>query len=330
MKKYVISILIIFLCSCVFQFRENPRAEISNGILKASIYLPDIKYGYHRGTRFDWAGIISSLEYKGHNYFGKWFDKYNPSAHNSVMGPVDAFNPINYDQISPGGSFVKIGVGSLTKRNNKPYNAFTSYPINDSGEWETNLDEGKVQYHHILNDENYPYEYTKTINFIEGKPEMVISYLLKNNGKQTIETEVFNHNFFVFDDQLIGEGCELTFTKNIYCSGENSGIGDIAEIEDNKLKILRSLGKGESVYCDSINAINNDAIDYDIKIDNHKAGAGVQIKGNRPISNLVFWCRGKTICPEPYIKIKIDPGEEFSWELEYVFYIIELLNVKNY
>jgi hypothetical protein len=43
-------------------------ATISNGQLKATVYLPDAHSGFYRGTRFDWSGVISSLEFKGHNY----------------------------------------------------------------------------------------------------------------------------------------------------------------------------------------------------------------------------------------------------------------------
>ena len=110
----------------------------------------------------------------------------------------------------------------------------------------------------------------------------------------------------------------MTFTKNI--SGTGRGFGDIAEIHENKLKILRPLSKGESVYSASLEGISNNADDYDIKIKTHKTGTGVRIKGNQPLSKLVFWCNAKTICPEPYIKIKIEPGEEFSWKNTYEFY----------
>jgi hypothetical protein len=301
-----------------FQKGKNPQAEISNGILKASLYLPDANKGYYRATRFDWSGIISSLEYKGHNYFGKWFEDYSPTLHDAIMGPVDSFDPLNYDKTKPGGSFVKIGVGTLTKISDTLYKAFTTYPIIDPGTWEIKKDAAKIQFQHLLNDKDYPYEYIKTIEFIEGRPEMVISYKLKNTGKRAIETHVFNHNFFVFDNQPINTGFELTFTKNI--SGTGRGFGDIAGIHENKLKILRPLSKGESVYSASLEGISNNADDYDIKIYCRKTATGVRIKGNQPLSKLVFWCNAKTICPEPYIKIKIEPGEEFSWKNTYVFY----------
>src|SRR5438309_5820121 len=55
-----------------------PEAEIDNGVLKVRFYLPDARKGFYRGTRFDWSGVIGSLEYKGHRYYGPWFTKTDP------------------------------------------------------------------------------------------------------------------------------------------------------------------------------------------------------------------------------------------------------------
>ncbi len=70
---------------------DNPRADISNGLVRASVYLPDPERGYYRGSRFDWSGVIASLEYKGHNFFGVWFPHYAPTLHDAVTGPVEEF-----------------------------------------------------------------------------------------------------------------------------------------------------------------------------------------------------------------------------------------------
>ena len=77
MKKTIIAFVMLGgIIMSAFHSDESPRADISNGILKARLYLPDTKNGYYMATRFDWSGVISSLEYKGHNYFGQWFEKY--------------------------------------------------------------------------------------------------------------------------------------------------------------------------------------------------------------------------------------------------------------
>jgi len=68
-----------------------PQAQLSNGVLGARIYLPDAEKGFYRGTRFDWAGVIGTLEYKGHSYFGPFFEKFNSSVPDVVIGePVEA------------------------------------------------------------------------------------------------------------------------------------------------------------------------------------------------------------------------------------------------
>ena len=69
---------------------EAPEATISNGSIQSRLYLPDAQRGYYRGTRFDWSGVIYSLRYKGHEYFGPWFDKYDPNTHDAITGPVEA------------------------------------------------------------------------------------------------------------------------------------------------------------------------------------------------------------------------------------------------
>ena len=46
--------------------------EISNGLVKAGLRLPDPETAYYRGVRFDWSGDMPYLEYDGHSYFGEW------------------------------------------------------------------------------------------------------------------------------------------------------------------------------------------------------------------------------------------------------------------
>src|SRR5438309_9248613 len=114
---------------------DMPQAEISNGLVKAKLFLPDPENGYYRATRFDWSGQIASLVYKGHSYFGQWFDRYDPKLHDSILGPVESFNAIGYDEAPVGGTFLRIGVGKLRKPEEKAVNNFRTYDIVDGGKW---------------------------------------------------------------------------------------------------------------------------------------------------------------------------------------------------
>jgi hypothetical protein len=74
-----------------------PQAAISNSHVRAQLYLPDAQSGYYQGTRFDWSGVISSLEANGHSYFGQWFPRYDPKLHDAITGPVEEFTGVGYD-----------------------------------------------------------------------------------------------------------------------------------------------------------------------------------------------------------------------------------------
>jgi hypothetical protein len=118
---------------------DFPQAQITNGLVKATIYLPDPKLGYYQATRFDWSGQIPHLEYKGHTYFGEWTGRpWNPKLHDTIMGPVEEFSEFDapgYAAAPVGGTFLKIGVGILRKPQEPKYNHFGVYEIVDNGKW---------------------------------------------------------------------------------------------------------------------------------------------------------------------------------------------------
>ena len=62
------------------------------------------------------------------------------------------------------------------------------------------------------------------------------------------------------------------------------------------------------------------SVDYDIRVENRKAGTGVRMTGDRPLARLVFWSIRTTACPEPYVKMRIEPGQEQAWTLRYELY----------
>ena len=64
-KNYIIGIIFSALIIGAKPSDQFPQAEISNGIIHATLYLPDAKDGYYRGSRFDWSGVMPALEYKG-------------------------------------------------------------------------------------------------------------------------------------------------------------------------------------------------------------------------------------------------------------------------
>src|SRR5919112_332433 len=66
-----------------------PTAEISNGQLRALLYLPDAHRGFYRSTRFDWSGVVGSLEYRGHQFYSPWFTKTDASVRDFIYKDAD-------------------------------------------------------------------------------------------------------------------------------------------------------------------------------------------------------------------------------------------------
>src|SRR5690606_22364033 len=111
-----------------------PEAQITNGLVQARLYLPDTAQGYYRSTRFDWSGVMPSLTYQGHSYSGQWFDKYDPRINDAIMGPVESFSPLGYEDAAAKGRFTQIGVGVLQKAKDETYSPFRYYNIMDAGQ----------------------------------------------------------------------------------------------------------------------------------------------------------------------------------------------------
>jgi hypothetical protein len=325
MKKIIY--LLSGLTIATMPLMKFPQKEITNGLITAKIYLPDAKEGYYRGTRFDWSGNISSLKVNGHEYFGQWFTDYNPELHDAIMGPVQDFTPLNYPDIKPGETFLKIGVGVVTKPDNKPYDFSRLYPFVNKGEWSVKAKPDEVTFTHELEDKAYSYIYEKRVQLVKDKPEMDLIHTLKNTGTRTIETSVYDHNFFVIDGQPIGPGFSVTVPFTLIGTGE--GIGELAEIKANQLLFLRNVNKGEYVFCSPLDGFGTSSKDYDFRIENRTTGAGVRITCDRPLLNLNFWCCSTTLCPEPYIKIRVEPGKEFTWKIHYEFYTLSFLKIRN-
>ena len=326
--KQAIAAGVLLIVTFAGMAADAPEAAISNGVIHARVYLPDPDNGYYRGTRFDWSGAISSLEYKGHSYFGQWFPRYDPKLHDSITGPVEEFrtgdSALNYAEARPGETFVKIGVGVL-RRPDEPRYAFRNpYEILDTGKWSSRKGSDFVEFTQDIGDpkSGYAYTYRKTVRLVSGKPQMVLEHNLKNTGSKVIETNVYNHGFFMLDSQPTGPDITVTFPFEIKGAGE---MGGFAEARGNRIVYLKTLEDADGrrqVASSPVEGFTSDPTDFDIRVENRKSGAGVRITGDRPLWRIFFWSVRTTVCPEAYVALKIEPGQEVSWRLTYDFYVL--------
>ena len=301
---------------------DVPQTLISNGVVQATVYLPDAEKGYYRATRFDWSGIIASLRSGGHTYFGQWFDKYDPKINDAVMGPVEEFgtNALGYGDAAPGGKFVKIGVGALKKpAGNQPYDRYTTYDILDPGKWTVRKGVDFVEFTQELTDAaGYAYVYTKTLRLEADRPVLTLSHTLRNTGQKTIETSVYDHDFFMLDGQTTGPDVAVTFPFEVHWSGL---ANPLIETDGSELHFLKKLLPGQAPQS-NLTGFGASVRDYDIRVENRKTGAGVRQTSDHPIGKINFWATPQTVCPEAFIDLKVAPGQAASWKISYEFYAL--------
>jgi hypothetical protein len=311
-------IVSLFAHQVVFGQPAPPQATISNGVIDATLYLPDAEAGYYRGKRFDWSGVLSRLTYQGHNYFGKWFSRYDPTSNDAITGPVEEFTALGYDDAKVGETFTKIGVGVLRKPDEPRYNFTTPYELLNAGQRSLKKAADRITFTHTLADETgYAYSYEKTVRLVPGKPQLVLEHRLKNTGKRTIKSNVYDHNFLIIDAQPSGPDFTVTFPFTLV---PTDSLPQALTVQDNRITFRRVLNH-ESVYM-GLKGFGSTAEDYDIRVENQKTKAGVRIRSNRPLTKLAFWTSPTNLSPEPFIAVRAEPGQKFTWTLTYDFYTL--------
>jgi hypothetical protein len=360
-----------FVLAAVLVAQGQPSHQITNGEITATIYLPDAKNGFYRTTRFDWSGAIGSLKYKGHEYYGIWWSKITDiydfgyegpnkdvisADFTAMVGPAEEFGALGYNDVPPGGLFVKPGIGVL-KRDEMNYNHSRPYGIANGGKWDVKTARDSVEFTQTLSEPSigYGYVYTKVVRLTPGRPQMTIAHVMKNTGSKPIATNVYNHNFTTIDRQPIGPDLEITVPWQMTrAAGRGRGpaapgasgrqgpppvdpyaplaagarIGSqcgqpqmqaLASPQGNKIVYSKVL-EGAECYQTSFTGFGAEAKDNDIRIENKKTGAGVHIRGDRPLSRFGYWSIRTVVSPEPFIDLNIAPGARFEWTYTYDYY----------
>ena len=306
---------------------DHPKAELRSGPMSAVVFLPDRQTGYYRGSRFDWSGLIGCLQLNGHTFFGEWFNKYDPEITDAVTGPAEEFrhptSELGYDEAAPaedgkpGGTFLKIGVGTLRRLDDKPYSFFRAYPIVDHGTWTVKTRKDSITFRQVLRtDLGYGYVYEKTLR-LDGRSHLLtLTHSLRNTGTRPLETAVYNHDFFMLDGAPTGPGMELRLP---FAPVPDKPLPESAQIDGSTIRVVAPLEvrRGLGAY---ITGFSPDKVsDFDFTFEDKLHGLSVRETADAPLTKMYLWATPKTFCPEGYIAIHVAPHAEQHWTLKYAF-----------
>ncbi len=338
---------------------QFPGVEITNGQIRAHLYLPDQKNGFYRSTRFDWSGIISELDYGGHAFYGTWFHKIDPGVYDlgydaqgvvsapftAMIGPAEEFNSdsgaLGFAEAKPGGTFIKIGVGVLRKpqageppvpprpaslqgRGGTPpdpdrYDHSRVYQVVDPGRWTVKKTKDSVEFTHVLNDAPDGYGYVYRKTIRLAAGRPVMTIAHSMKNTGSRPIRTSVYNHNFFVLDKQGPAEGLTITFPFAIRTPRPPTAGLLEVRGNQLVYVKTL-TGEDRATAAIAGFGDTAKDYDIRVENRKLGAGYHVTADRPLSNVAVWSIRTVNAVEPYISMSIDPGKEFTWTLTYDYF----------
>lgn len=293
-----------------------PKLELHNGEIRVSVYLPDPVHGYYRGARFDWSGIVEHVDTRHHRFYAPVHAMHDPHRHDGVSGPAEEFamvEPMGFDEAAPGESFVKIGVGLLRKGDDNEYRFNGDYDIIRVGEWDIEHGPDRVSFFQdFVGERGWAYRYRKTVQLVSGLPELTIAHRLENAGAKNIDIDHYSHNFTLIDRLPYGPDyrVEFPFTTTIPIR-----INERAWFRDNAVEVPEPLGDS-SLWIPLYEGEGR--VDYNRAVIKHlPSGAAVEFTGDAPVTRMVFWAVERAVCPEPFIRLKLAPGEVTEWSSRY-------------
>jgi hypothetical protein len=299
---------------------DHPKTTLSNGALNAVLFLPDAANGYYRAARFDWAGVIGCVSLNGHTFFGEWFPHYDPLLNDSITGPVEEFRSpdteLGYTEAAAGGTFLKIGVGVLRKPKDAPYNFSTEYPIVDIGKRTTHVSKRSVTFtQRITTTFGYAYLYEKTVRLDEHAAILTLEHTLTNLGTKSIDSNVYDHDFFMLDNKPTGPGMVVRLG---FPPVPDKPFPGTATISGNEIVFTQIPTRGNSPQ-GYLTGYTGQPNEYSITLEDRAAHLSVEQTSPSPIAKFYFWSTPVTICPEAYIHVSVAPGATQTWQIQYRF-----------
>jgi len=274
--------------------------------------------------------MITHVTYKGQDYGQYWFKKTSPNvknftydqdglvAHNNnvAAGPVEEFGENGFDAAGPRGRFLKIGVGIL-QRNTDKYDRFHTYPILSEGARTTTATKNAIKFTQTVGGDTsgYGYRLTKTVTMVPGKAQMTITDVLTNTGKKAIDTTVYNHHFMTLSPGNDALELQAPFTL----TNTRPMPGDVVKFDGAKMTYLRGL-IGEEQVASDLTGFGASASDNDFRVTNTKTGYGVRLRADQPMTRLLWWSVPSTMGIEPYMAVKLKPGQTQRWTHTFDYY----------
>lgn len=252
------------------------------------------------GPRFDRTGAVTSLIFKGVEYLASigLADEFGLDGV-GVLGFAEAGGE--------GGSFLKIGVGELSRYAENNYVFWVGYPVRTL--FPVEVEEGAEGRSLTLTQKSpqlhgYAYRYSKSYTLV-APATLVVSYRLENTGEETFTVSHYNHNWLRFDD------AEPDADYRVQTAFPR--LGELTAGLVNTDEGLGLTADAKGAYWAFDGKIAPEANWMWVR----RGELAMEIAGDFEASRFALWVGEGGFCPEVFGLHTVEPGQVAQWQRTY-------------
>ncbi len=320
LAKIATTTLTALACGCATtenMVDEDGHFLLQNDNLRIVMPNPTADVPYYQGRRFTLPGMVIAADWQGTPLFTQIGSPRNPLHHDHVGGTAEEFDingPAGYEQTPVGGSFMKIGVGFLERESDANYRFSHLYPIVQKPDNSVRRIDGQtLRFVQTLREEDGERGYRLEIKVELRGNGFNLVRSLQNLGRQTLTTEHYSHNFSLIGRLEVGPGYRVEWQTPVEIATANTREGTLIA-DENTIRFTRA---PEGAYYYASAAGSGLPADEPIRLVQENAGLSLAIASDRPLHRIAIWGRPDVICPEPFVKLSIEPGETEQWTTSY-------------
>lgn len=284
---------------------------LESGRLRVEMALPGAMY---QGSRWSWSGFITQVTIDGrHTFCTSEGEDEGSSRGIGLCNEWGIFAPVGFDSARAGEKFPKLGVGLLTKPDDKPYSFTRAYEIEP---FERHVEHSPSTCTARIVTE--PLECRghaarlREMFWVEEN-RLRVETEIENVGSEPIQTHEYRHNFLALDGAEIGPDYTLSVPYRIEASNEIAPDLRIGEREvsfgrtprNSFLQVLGgAAGAGANAW-------------WELR---HASGVRVRETINVALEELKVWGAAHVLSPEAFVTVQVEPGARQAWAREYEFF----------
>ncbi len=262
-------------------------------------------------TRFNHAGIVSSILYKGVQFAEP--EQRDPSR--STTGGIGLSGQINCltpeEEAREGEQFLRLGIGVMTRQ--KELIHFSKDAPYDK--LNIRVDAGTDSATFVTTSpkvNGYAYEEKRVITVSDNS--ITMSVQLKNTGDKTFEGNEYNHNFLSLGGLTVGPDYHLELPL---CKGFDKMTETCGLTQDGQGVTWEKTP--ERPFYWQFDEVSDQKTDYAWKLCHQNSPRTVREIIDFVPEHITVWGTADCACTEVFVPFKLLPGEGIKWSRKWVF-----------